>query len=528
MQRAKSAQKTPAWHSVVQALWHNAQHAPHRPAIAVAAHEGEEAAAWTWADLAAAVAALVEQWRDEGIVQGDRIVTALPNSLGWVVRDLACHTLGAIHVTLDARLATTAIQRLIDRVEPRAALVGNEDDVAAVTADWRHAGRLQPWRAREMARLSRLISPDAPASLLFTSGSSGEPKGVVLSHRNLLASAVAKLDASPQSGDDVRLTVLPFAHAFARTCELSTWLLTSGRLVLCCNWEELLAHASVWQPTILNLVPYLAEQLADVLDDEPTRLGRRLRMLNVGGAAVSERLFARLQAHGLAPVQGYGLTEAAPCVCANRFGSQRPGVIGPPVLNTEIRLSEDGELWVRGPQVMLGYWRDPRATSETIVDGWLRTGDLADVDSAGDYRIMGRRSERFKLSTGLFVDPAAIEQQLLKDPWIEQAVVVGENQPSITAWIWPAWERLPAVWRKRSAIGETMFDAHRLAQALRNRMQIDAEHWPHYWIPRHIQLLPRRLSQEDGLLTAKGTPRRPQIAAWLQTLSPAHVSSGEA
>ena len=458
----------------------------------------------TWSALGKCVAAEMERFRTRGVEPGQHVASCLPNGLRWISMDLACQTMGVVHVALDRRLPDAMIARLFEHSCAVHLIrdVGEEmEPEAETTVDF-----------ASIRDASAKLPGDWPAQLLYTSGSVGRPKGVLLSHRNLISNARAKLDASPQFATDLRLNILPFTHAYARTCELSTWILSRSRLAIVSDWESLLEVAPELQPTLLNLVPYLATRLADVLEANSGALGSSLRLLQIGGAAVHEELFRRLELYGLAPVQGYGLTEASPVVCSNQAGSQRPGTVGRAVTGTELRIDEEGVLLVRGPQVMLGYWNDNAATSEAIHDGWLRTGDLAVQDGDGMVRILGRQSEQICLTTGYKVSPEEIEALMLSDGWLEQAVVLGDQQPYISAWVWPNCAEISEQFFNGSARNPSTLNTTAWVDALSQRIQTLMQHLPRYMIPEQICVLPERLSAEDGTLTPKLTPRRREIA----------------
>ncbi|RMF37300.1 MAG: hypothetical protein D6753_17835 [Planctomycetota bacterium] len=498
-------------HSVAHAFWELVQH--RSGSLALWWPNQDRWCHWTWGQIATGVAQEIHRLSELGVRRGDRVVTAVPNSPRWILRDIACHTMGIIHVTLDWRVPQSQLEECIARVQPCDVVV-QQDGLQEYGED--DHPELATWKADQWAKAAQQVDVDAPATIIFTSGTTSRPKGVVLSHRNLASNACAKLDASPQTRQDLRLNVLPFSHAFARTCELSTWILTGGQLALCPTWEHMVAGARAIRPTVINLVPYQARQLADLLDQEPGALGPQLRMLNVGGAAVEQDLFERLAAHGLPPVQGYGLTEASPCVCANRYGQQLPGGVGKPVRGTVVRIDASGLLWVRGPQVMLGYWQDPDATAAVLDAGWLNTGDLATQREDGHYVIHGRAEDRFTLSTGLQVYPGELERVLSQDPWVEQCVVLGEGQPGISVWVWPKADQIPPQYHCPASEHALQLDEAAVCAALRDRWLESCAALPHYLVPRCIRFLPQRLSTGNNLITAKGTYRRREIVAWLR------------
>lgn len=443
-----------------------------------------------------------------GIERGQHVASCLPNGLRWIVLDLACQTMGNVHVALDYRLPDAMVERLFEH--SGAVRLFRDEDWEELPRSRAADGFGSPKTAASE------VSSDLPAQMLYTSGSVGRPKGVLLSHRNLMSNALAKLDASPQHGTDLRLNILPFTHAYARTCELSTWILSRSRLAIVGDWKSLLDSAPSLQPTLINLVPYLATRLADTLDTNSRALGDSMRLLQIGGAAVGEELFHRLENHGLAPVQGYGLTEASPVVCSNRAGNQRQGTVGKPVTGTELHMDGDGVLWVRGPQVMLCYWNDAAATSNAIQDEWLCTGDLAVQDDDGMVRILGRQSEQICLSTGYKVSPEEVESHILADRWLEQAVVLGEQLPSISAWVWPNYSGIPDEFFEDASRVASTLKVTEWIEALKLRIQARMQHFPRYMVPEKIGLLPERLSAEDGTLTPKLTPRRKEIGERLE------------
>jgi long-chain acyl-CoA synthetase len=217
-----------------------------------------------------------------------------------------------------------------------------------------------------------------------------------------------------------------------------------------------------------------------------------------GGAPLPAHVAAAYADAGLPLLEGYGLTEAAPVVCT----AGRNGTVGRPLPNLAIRLGDDGELFVRGPSVMLGYWNRPDATAAVLQDDWLATGDLVSREADGSLRIVGRKSEVIVLSTGRKVWPAPLEAQLTADPFIEQAVVYGDGRASLAALVWPCWEMLD----RECDWG----DAAAWLQERAARLTAERASWEQV---RSLTLLPRALSVEAGELTVSLKPRRSVIVA---------------
>ena len=274
----------------------------------------------------------------------------------------------------------------------------------------------------------------------------------MLSQRNLTTNAAAITKAAGPTADEVRLLILPLSHIYARTCDLYSWLIHGGRLVIAESRETVFRDCQIAAPTAINAVPYFYQKVVDRLrsggDADATQLqgelGGAVRRCYCGGAALAPEIDRFFAERGLPIHCGYGLTEASPVIAATTPGAYRAGTVGPPLDGVEVRLADDGEVQVRGPNVMLGYWRDEAATARVLHDGWLHTGDLGELDSAGHLRIVGRKKEMIVLATGKKVAPTRVEERLVGSPWIEQACVVGDGRKCLAALIVPNGDALRA------------------------------------------------------------------------------------
>ena len=289
------------------------------------------------------------------------------------------------------------------------------------------------------------------------------------------------------------------------------------------DWNDFLRQAAELRPTLINLVPHLANKLLYHATTNQklgphevvARLGGSVRLLQVGGAAISDDLWHELANMGLPPLQGYGLTEASPVVCSNRAGQQRPGTIGPPVAGVELHVDASGQLWVRGEGVMLGYYGNSTATQERIQDGWLATGDLVERDELGHYRIVGRLSELIVLSTGHKVSPEPIEKCLERCGYIERALVVGENRPFLVALIWPAWSDLPDSLFVQESRDHRTLNLVTFHEVLVHWIRQALADLPEYARPRKFVVISD--SPDSSLITPKGSLRRNQTSSWFRT-----------
>jgi long-chain acyl-CoA synthetase len=466
---------------------------------------------FTWLDLSVAVFGLCEDLDKAGFVRGDRLVHGYGNTAEGVLIALASSILGTVEVPLDPFARPADHDRLCEMVRGRILPPGLLSGFVADSNSGRHlpvamscdspgtAGRLLDRLATHAASEASLI--------LFTSGTGGRAKAVTLSRGNLISNAAAKWQAAPQSADDVRLTVLPIYHAYARTCDLGTWLLSGGTLAITAGWDGWNRIAARVRPTLLNTVPSFAMRLVDLPTDAAET--RRLRMLGCGGAALSDEIFDRLSARGITVIQGYGMTEASPVICSATPADRRPGYVGRPVSGWQTRVDPDGRLWVRGDGVMIGYWDGDRPRSEAISDGWLDTGDIVEIDPAdSQFRILGRADDRITLSNGRKVYPMLIEQRVMRIAGVRHAIVLGDDR-HIEVWI-DIDPGLPAA-------SQTEWTG--LVAAV-------VEDLPEWQRPRRVAIIPQRLDSIPGILTAKGTPVRQRVLAAIHgQWRPALISS---
>jgi long-chain acyl-CoA synthetase len=508
----------------------------------------------TWAEIDADVHALAGALQDAGVEFGDRVAQLSENRYEWIVSDLAILSLGAVHVPLHTSLSPEQIaeqvrdsgakllfvsaaapKSLASQLDPAVCIVSHDAPLAAGLS--RRAGTgLRPSKlaASESTTNATAVRPSAlrsppsafdPATLLYTSGTTGRPQGVLLSHQNLVANAVATTEAVGGGHDETRLCFLPLSHIYARTCDLYTWLQRGTRLVLAENRDTIIRDCQLARPTVINGVPYFYQKIAQQLraanetgkrDAIRTLLGGNLKRCFCGGAAVAPEVEALFVDQGLPLLSGYGLTEAAPVVSATSLENYRLGTVGRPLANLEVQLAPDGEILVRGPSVMLGYWQDPLATAAAIAEGWLCTGDLGEMDVEGNLKIIGRKKEIIVLSTGRNVSPARVEQLLASSPLVEHVCVVGEGRPCLAALIVPNPEALRAeirrrrlwVWSKRRAVNHPEIRA--LYRAEIDRLLAAASHFEQVG---PFAILTRSFSIPRGELTPKLSLRRSQIAA---------------
>jgi long-chain acyl-CoA synthetase len=478
--------------------------------------------AWrTWREIMDDVGRLASQIRAAGVRPGDRIAHVSENRSEWVITDLALHLVGAVHVPMHVTLSGEQIAEQIAASGARVVFVSSAELLAKFSGRISHGetvfvhdeqatGESKPPLGKPDAVFpppGTGPQPDDLATILFTSGTTGRPRGVMLSQRNLAWNSAASADA--HGGDhETRINILPFSHIYARTCDLYTWVYRGSRLVLAESRASLVRDCQLAQPTVLNGVPYLYQRIADRVrasgaTDEAAALaamfGGRMKQLSCGGAVVAPEIEAWYADRGMPLLPGYGLTEASPVISLSTPMARKLRSVGRPLKGIDVRIGDDGEVLVRGPNVMLGYWQDEAATAEVIRDGWLQTGDLGELDEESFLTIHGRKKELIVLSTGKKVSPTRVESLLTASPLVEQVAVFGEGRTALVALVAPTACGLAgdsAELRDKLAA-----DIHRCLAAAACEEQV-----------RDFAILDRPFSIERGELTPKQSLRRDVIA----------------
>lgn len=529
-----------------------------------AAADGDGPALWvrraagfeplTWNELADDVRRTAAALLELGAAPGDRVVQISPNRYEWIATDLAIQLARAVHVPIHVSLSAPQIAyQILDSGAKVVVLAGPDqasklaDQAARFSPDLVFvsfdpcravvgpfpvrllsdlAGRTSAAAARAAERHARDDArADDLATILYTSGTTGEPKGVMLNQRNLVSNATATLAAFGQRSDDLRLTWLPLSHIFARTCDLYTWIAAGSELALADSPEAVVANCGQLQPTLINGVPYFFEKVQRYLTEQGLAgtpgslrrlLGGRLRAACSGGAPLPDHVARFYHEQGVLLVQGYGLTESSPVISTETERARKLGTVGRPIPGVEVMISAEGEILTRGPHVMLGYWNRPEATREALCDGWLRTGDLGQVDDEGYLRITGRKKELIVTSGGKNIAPAYLESLLTADPLIQQAVVLGDGRNYLTALLVPDRAALQAELHERGIAlgspGEAL--GHPAVLALyTERIGRRLAEVSDYEQVRKFALLDRPWSVERGELTLTLKLRRQAILA---------------
>ncbi len=546
-------ERVPDWPNTATMMLSLARHWARRPFLRH--FRGGTWHAMRWGAFGDSVGALARGLRAAGITAGDRVVIVSENRPEFPISEVALQAIRAVPVPTYVTNTVADHAHILRDSGATAAIVST----AALAAKLRAAGSLDLLICMEPAPGTRLwsdlaadgqgfadiaaeaalIPKGALAVILYTSGTSGSPRGVMLPHRALIANcrSAFELLRPLNCQDEVYLSFLPLSHAYEHTVGQFFLPLTGTEIVYARGVEHLAADMQTIKPTIMTMVPRILEVirariLGQVAREKPwkqrlfhlalaigrkrvegqrlalwerlidpllerlvrrklrARFGGRFRAAMSGGARLEPEIGRFFQAIGIQLMQGYGQTEAGPVISAVSPLSNRVDTVGQPLENVEVRIAEDGEILVRGDLVMDGYWGRPQDTARALQNGWLHTGDIGVIDPDGSLRITDRKKDLIVLSGGENVAPARIEGLLIAEPAITQAVVAGEGRAFLSALLVPA----------------EGFDAQDVAQAVtavNQRLSVTER------VRRHAIVPPFTI--ENGLLTATQKIRRPLV-----------------
>ena len=505
-------------------------------------------------EVVQAATRLCAQWQTDGLQAGDRLLILMENRPEWAVTAIASCIYGLVSVPAYTTHKDDEVKYLIEKSGAVAAAVSDgplHDRLRSV----RPSTEFKLYVASDVEKplfpdtsgvefsQDGSRDPDALYALIATSGTNGLPKLVSLTQRNLQANVTSILDVLEEANlaEPHRfLSFLPLAHAYEHMAGLYLPLYLGGEIFYCEKLDKLSSMMADVSPTLMTAVPRLYELLHTritsqiekesrikrflfgatirlgqksqlsvlerVLDGLCERLvrhkvrqrfGGKLRYFVSGGAALNPKISEFFQGLGVGILQGYGQTEASPVISVNRPGSERADTVGPKLPGVEVRLSDGGELLVRGDNVMSGYWNDPAATADALIDGWLHTGDLAEIDPDGHIRIVGRLKDLIVNSGGDNIAPAPIEQEISLYPEVEQVVVVGDARPWLSAII---------------CLNEEI-ESERVDQTIRDVLRRYNQDKSSLLQIRKGLVMTELCSIDNGLLTPTHKIKRPQVIA---------------
>lgn len=519
-----------------------------------------------------------------GLRPGERAAILSESLPEWVIADAGCLLAGVVNVPLyptlaprqvcyilkdsGARLLFAQHREAFERTKDAARECETLRHVVLMTGDVEgHEGALtlegleargaevESETAGLLEKLARGVSPEDLATIIYTSGTTGEPKGVMLTHANIVSNLIDTSARFAFRLDDVMLSVLPLSHIYERGA-MFMYLHHGCKVFFAESIEKIGDNMREVGPTVVTAVPRLYEKIYARIEERAAAAGRmkaatlawavgvakrwarhvvrkervppalalqhklaarlvfskwregmggRIRLFTAGGAPLPEEIGLIFYGAGLPIVEGYGLTETSPVIAVNDPADNRIGTVGRPIRHVEVRIAEDGEIETRGPNVMRGYYNKPEATREVFTaDGWFKTGDIGSLDAEGYLRVTDRKKELFKTSGGKYVAPQPIEQRIKQSRFVNQVVLVGDRRKFVSALIVPDWEMVRSYAQLKGLDIKTRADfCHhpRILDLFQRQVDSLTQDLSRFETVKRVALIERELSVEGGELT---------------------------
>jgi len=532
---------------------------------------------FTWAESARQIAAIQAALGKEDLEAGDRVAIMLRNCPQWIFFEQAALGMGLVVVPLYTDDRAENVSYVLQNAGVRLLLVeGNMTllklspiraqlqgllrvisvTACAPSADFSRLTTLADWQIFDKTPSAAVaLDIDALATLVYTSGTTGRPKGVMLSHRNILFNADAAVQQFPIYREDLLLSFLPLSHMFERTLGYYIPVMTGSTVAFARSVQDLAEDLVSQRPTILISVPRIYERVYNKIQAQVAnksafaqslfnnavetgwqrfqnggrggglrwpvlkalvakkimdKLGERLRLAICGGAPLSGEVAKTFIGLGLNLIQGYGLTETGPVISGNPENDNDPASVGVPLPGIEIKTGKNDELLTRSPSVMTGYWNNPEATQAMIdEDGWLHTGDKVRIENNHIY-ITGRLKEIIVLSNGEKIPPADMEMAITLDPMVEQALVIGEGKPYLSVLVVLESEtwKAEAETQGFDVNDPSVLNSKPVCKWILDRIAPQLKDFPGYAKVRAVTLLDTPWSIDDGTMTPTMKLRR--------------------
>jgi len=519
-----------------------------------------------------------------GIRKDDRVALLSESCVEWVLADQGCIFAGAITVPIYPTLTPGQAAYIMNDSGARALFISTREKFEEFEAAVRDCGKVEnvivfepdgvsgpnclsfadlQERGRKLEseqpglahQLAHAAGPDDLATIIYTSGTTGEPKGVMLTHANMVSNLIDSSNHLEFGEKDSALSVLPLSHGFERQA-MNMYLFHGMSVFFGESMEQIGVNMREVHPTVFVGVPRIYEKIiekaaegaaakgkknaalfawalelgkkwaqlklsrrripfwlslqhaaADALVYKKLRvaLGGRIRIFVSGGAALAPDTALSFIGAGLPIVQGYGLTETSPVITAGRLDDNRVGTAGKPVRNVEVRIAADGEIEARGPNIMRGYWNKPEETRAVMTaDGWFKTGDIGSLDADGFLTITDRKKELWKTSGGKYIAPAPIEQLIKSSRFVSQVVVIGNGRKFPAALIVPDWEQLESYAKLKGlplSAREDFCRHPRIIDLFERQIEARTQSLAHFEKIKRFALIPNELTMEGGELT---------------------------
>lgn len=509
-----------------------------------------------------------------GIKPGDKVGLISENRYEWNVLDFAIQQIGAIVVAVYPNISDQDYIHIFNHAEVCITFISNVhlyDRLKNIASDiptlksmylFDNALNYPSWNEikdkgrlinnEELENRKAAVTTEDLATLIYTSGTTGKPKGVMLTHKNLLADTMSSEYSFPVTSHQRALSFLPVCHAYERVFHY-VYIYMGLSIHYAQSMDSIGEDMKEVKPHIFSAVPRVLEKVYEkimatgeslkgikrslffwalglaeqyqlenrsawydfklsiarklIFSKWQAALGGEVLGIASGSAALQEKLIRIYMAAGVNIFEGYGLTEAGPCLAVNDFRrGMKIGTVGLPLINIEIKLAEDGEILAKGDNIMLGYYKDEKATQEVLKDGWLATGDIGQWIDGKYLKIIDRKKEMFKTSGGKYIVPQAIESKMVESAFIEQFMVIGDGEKFPAAFVVPSYNKLMD-WAKQHAINLTSLpkEEFMLTEVIREKVTTEIEkvniHFGKWEQIKKFAIIPDEFSIEGGELT---------------------------
>jgi long-chain acyl-CoA synthetase len=511
----------------------------------------------SWTAMRRDVLAVASGLIEAGVKAGDRVILIGENSVAWLWCDFGIQAAGAITVPIYPNSTPEIVAKIIENSGATYAIASDPKLAAKLTvkkialmdeevAEWVRHG---PTQTNEIASRMARVDPDQLCTIVYTSGTTGDPKGVELAHRNLVDMSRAAVKVHPITDVDHSLSWLPYSHVFGRINEIFIGIVYGGQTWISRGPDHLAQELQQVQPTVMASAPRVYEKmyaavLARVRDLSPVQrtifhwslgvgkqhfhaqspgawlrlkhrvadrlvlaglrqrlTGGRLRFFISGGAALAREIEEFFWSIGVPILNGWGMTETSSGVCSNTLHEHRFLTVGKPFPGVEIKIADDGEILVKGPGNMLGYHNNPAATAEMLKDGWIYSGDIGEFDGDGYLKITDRKKSLFKTAGGKYIAPVPLEQGLMRNPLLVRALVIGDGKPYVTALVVPDWEDA----RKQG------LDSDAVRASIQKTIDEMNAHLGHWETIKYFTMLDHDFTEDAGELSLKLDVKRKAV-----------------
>ena len=511
----------------------------------------------------------------------DKVAILCKNRPEWIMLDMAVQQIGAMLVPVYPTINVNELEFVLKDAAVKIVFVNDEDLFLKVLSlkekvpslkeifTYEHVANARHWKEvtalstpqliEQVKPISEKITYEDLATIIYTSGTTGTPKGVMLSHHNILSNIMASIPCFPP-GDELRsLSFLPLNHIFERMVTY-LYLFRGTSIYYAESLDTIADNLKEVKPNMFTTVPRLLEKVYDRIMQKGNELtgtkrklffwahglaekfeinknlgawynfklsiankiifskwreglGGNLKCVVTGGAACQVRLIRIFTAARIPIMEGYGLTETSPVISVNRYqeSGRAFGTVGPLIDDVQVKIAEDGEILCKGPNIMMGYYKRPDLTAQDIVDGWFHTGDIGILTEQNFLKITDRKKELFKTSGGKYVAPLAIENKLKESPFIEQVMLVGADRKFVSALIVPSFANLKD-WARKNNIAETgneeLVRHPKVIDLFKELVESFNKFFNHVEQVKKFELLTNEWSVDTGELTPKMSLKR--------------------